>query len=340
MNILKILKRLACLFAFSVLGQVLFSQQLPLYSQYLNNKFLINPAHAGSDGYTSYNITAREQWIGYSGAPRTYSLSFQTRILKRGFRLDQNIYNNTVYRPKTTGRVGLGGYIFSDRNGLVQRTGLQTSYSYNVWIQDYTQISMGLAFTGYYFKININEMSFEESSEPLLNDNLRRGIFVPDVDFGFYLLNPRYDIGFSALQLFGAAVKLGKYGIGNYWMDRHYYLFGSYNFYTGVKTELQPSLLLKVSEQVRPQVDIGFTYNYDQDFWAGISYRTGAGGALIANIGMRYINSRVNMISMYFGYSFDFTLNRIQSVTYGTHELTLAVKFGNTDKRFRWLDRF
>ena len=101
MNILKIVTRLVYLIVFSVLGQVSFCQQLPIYSQYLYNKFLINPAHAGSDGYTSYNITIREQWIGYSGAPRTYSLSYQTRILKRGYRLDQNIFNNTVYRSKT-----------------------------------------------------------------------------------------------------------------------------------------------------------------------------------------------------------------------------------------------
>ena len=46
------------------------------------------------------------------------------------------------------------------------------------------------------------------------------------------------------------------------------------------------------------------------------------------------------MTSMYFGYSFDFTLNKIQRVTYGTHEFTLAFKFGDIDKRFNWLDRF
>ena len=89
MNTLKTIKSLIFLFVISVAGQVALSQQLPVYSQYLYNKFLINPAHAGSDGYTSYNITAREQWIGYSGSPRTYSLSFQTRILKKGYRINQ-----------------------------------------------------------------------------------------------------------------------------------------------------------------------------------------------------------------------------------------------------------
>ena len=86
-------------------GHALHAQQLPLYSQYLYNKFLINPAVAGSDGFTSFNLTAREQWIGYNGAPRTYSFSWQNRILKRGYQLRENIFNKTVYRAKTEGRV-------------------------------------------------------------------------------------------------------------------------------------------------------------------------------------------------------------------------------------------
>jgi type IX secretion system PorP/SprF family membrane protein len=334
----KTIKSLVFLFVFSVAGQVLFSQQLPLYSQYLYNKFLINPAHAGSDGYTSYNITAREQWIGYSGAPRTYSLSYQTRILKKGYRINQNLYSKTVYRSRTTGRVGFGGYIFSDRNGFVQRIGFQTSYTYNAWIQDYTQISMGLGFTGYHFRINVDENSFKESAEPLLNGKLRRGVFVPDVDFGVYLLNPRFDIGFSALQILGAVSKTGNYAYRNYWMDRHFYLFGSYTFYTGVKSEIQPTILLKMSEQLRPQADIGLTYNYDQTIWAGIAYRTG--GTLITNIRYKFIPSHIKMTSVYIGYAFDITLNEIQRITYGTHEVTMALKYGESSKRFRWLDRY
>ena len=77
------MKRLIYILFLVIIEQVSFAQQLPLYSQYLYNKFLINPAVAGSDGYTSINLTAREQWVGISRAPQTYSLSIQTRFLKR-----------------------------------------------------------------------------------------------------------------------------------------------------------------------------------------------------------------------------------------------------------------
>lgn len=338
MKNLVIMKRLIVILACINFATLALSQQLPLYSQYLYNKFLINPAHAGSDGLTSYNITAREQWVGYAGAPRTFSVSGQTRILKKKYRLKQNIFDQTVYVPKTEGKVGFGGYIFSDRNGLVQRTGFQTSYSYHLWLEDYTQISMGLAFTGYHYKINVDETSFRETNEPLLSDNLRRGVFIPDVDFGIYLLNPRYEVGFSALQLAGAAAKLGNNSYKNYWMDRHYYLFGSVSLPSGVKAEFKPSTLIKISEQFRPQADIGLTYTYDTKFWMGMSYRTGS--SIVTNIGMKYVNSRIKMTSVYLGYSFDFALNKIQRVTYGTHEIVIALKLGDSAKRFRWKDRY
>ena len=39
---------------------------------------------------------------------------------------------------------------------------------------------------------------------------LEEAYFVPDVDFGIYILNPKYNVGFSTVQLFGAAAKIGS----------------------------------------------------------------------------------------------------------------------------------
>jgi type IX secretion system PorP/SprF family membrane protein len=314
-----------------LIGNLTFGQQLPLYSQYLYNKYLINPAVAGSDGYTSISMTAREQWVGYSGAPRTFSFSWQTRMLKKSFILKQTRVKKEVYRPKSDGRVGFGGYIFSDKNGLIQRTGFQVSYAYHMWLQNSTQLSFGLAFTGYYYKINEKEINFEDPNEPWLNNDLRRGIFVPDLTFGAYLLNAKYSFGFSADQLSEASAKIGGPAYKNFTMDRQYYLFGSYDFSSGSKNIIQPAFLLKMSEQLKPQADVGVTYIYNQAFWAGLAYRTS--GAIIANIGVKYDN-------IFIGYAFDFTLQEIQRITYGTHEITFALKFGDSARRYRWLDRY
>jgi type IX secretion system PorP/SprF family membrane protein len=324
-------KRTGIILLIVLAGSSLYGQQLPVYSQYLYNKFLINPAVAGSDGYTSISLTAREQWVGYYGAPRTFSLSMQTRLLKKSFILRETRLRRRVYRPGSDGKIGLGGYIFNDRNGLVQRTGFQATYAYHMWLQNSTQFSLGLALTGYHYKINEKEINFDDPNEPWLNSDFRRGMLVPDVTFGAYILNPRFSAGFSADQLTGAVAKLGNYGYENFRMSRHFYLFGSYYFELNSYMELQPSFLFMMSEQVKPQADIGLTYIMNQDFWAGLSYRTS--GALIGLLGIKYQN-------IFIGYAFDFTLQEIQRITYGTHEITFALKFGDSLRRYRWLDRY
>jgi type IX secretion system PorP/SprF family membrane protein len=339
-------KRLIIILFFAVAGaHYSFAQQMPLYSQYMYNRFLINPAAAGSEGYTSFNITAREQWVGYSGSPRTYSLSYQTRFTKKGYKLRKNIFGNTRYQAKTEGRAGFGLGIFSDQNGLVQRTGFHAAYSYHIWVQDYTQLSFGLSATGYHYIINADHESFLDPSEPWLNDNLRDGIFIPDINFGMYLLNDRYTLGFSAESMLGAAARIGDGRVDTlkaydkFRMSRHYYAFGSYSFPTLKDLEIEPSVLLKMSEQILPQADIALTFIYNQTFWLGGGYRTGgfygtsSQGALIGMVRVRWGN-------MYLGYSYDYTLSEIESVTSGSHELVLALKLQSSSKKYRWLDRY
>jgi type IX secretion system PorP/SprF family membrane protein len=328
------MKKLIYILFFTIIGQVSFAQQLPLYSQYLYNKFLINPAVAGSDGYTSLNLTARKQWIGLAGSPQTFSFSVQTRFLKRGHILKVK-NNKTTFRPQNDAKVGLGASVFSNQSGLIQRTGFQFAYSYHIWLRGMTQLSLGLSFNGTYFKINTKELSLEDQNDPLLNDNLQRGIFIPDASFGAYLLNHQYNLGFSVNQLLGASVKIGNSAYANYTLYRHYYIFGSYSFERGKMVEIKPSVLIMMSEQqnpvVSPLVEFGINYVYNQSFWTGLSYRTS--GAVIANVGVKYSN-------IFIGYAFDFTLQEIQRITYGTHELNIAWKFGDSARRYRWIDRY
>lgn len=307
------------------------AQQLPIYSQYLFNKYLINPAVAGADGYTSLNMTTRQQWTGYQGAPQTYSLSYNGRILKQKYKIRENLFDNKTFRPQTEGRVGFGGTVYSDINGLVRRTGFSTSYAYHIWMRGGTQLSFGLAFTGYHYKIDQRQIQFEDPDEPWLNTDFRKGIFVPDFNFGVYLLNRKFAVGFSAQELMEGFIRVGSQAYNDLRIQRSYYIFGNYDFEPDNKNLIQPSILIKISEQLRPQADIGITYSYDNKIWMGATFRTGS--AIIANVGVRRDR-------LFLGYSFDFTLNAIQMSTYGSHEFIVAVRFGDTPRKYRWLDRY
>jgi len=111
------------------------AQQLPRFSQYYFNEFLINPSVAGFDGRTTLNISARKQWLGFSDyTPQTALVSAQTRLLKKSYNLLGRNSGHKTYRKKTSGRVGLGAIVYDDQNGAIHRTGAQFTYVYHIFI--------------------------------------------------------------------------------------------------------------------------------------------------------------------------------------------------------------
>ena len=306
-----------------------YAQQLPQYSQYMMNKFLINPAVAGSEGYTAFNITAREQWIGIPNSPKTHSFSAQTRVLRKSF-----VSRGTSVRQKTmgktrSGKVGLGGYIFNDQTGLVNRTGIQLTYAYHISVAR-GQLSFGLSATGYQFKVDREKIKLYDEDDLLIN-TFDNNLFVPDANIGVYYSNPLFYAGFSASDLFQASIKFGESGYDKFRLLRHYYLVGGYNIDVNDYLIIEPSVLLKTSEIWQFQMDLtGKAYIYE-DYWAGISFRTG--GALIIMGGLR-------VDKFYFGYAFDYTLSSIQKHSFGSHEFMLALKLGDSARRYKWLNRY
>jgi type IX secretion system PorP/SprF family membrane protein len=125
-----IVSSIVLFFIFGISG----AQQVPMYSQYIMNGFLVNPSFAGRDGYTSVNLTVREQWTGMNQAPSTYALSFQTRILKNSYISKSTAVKRRLIRPTKGGQVGVGGYVFNDN--MVLWTGIQAAYAYNITLGD------------------------------------------------------------------------------------------------------------------------------------------------------------------------------------------------------------
>jgi len=304
------------------------SQQLPIYSQYMMNKFLLNPAVAGSEGYTSINLTAREQWIGFQNSPKTHAVSAQTRILGNSYVLKRISVRKKQKANSRIGRVGLGGYVFNDRAGMVSRTGFQFTYAYHISIRE-SQLSFGLSGTAYQFKIDKENMTVWEDNDLLVN-NLDNILFIPDANVGIYYSDPQLYVGLSASQLFQASIKFGNKQFESYRLLRHYYLMGGYTIEINNDFMLEPNLLIKTSEIWNFQADIGTKLYYRQDYWGGLSYRTDRTFIIMGG---------VKIDKFYIGYAFDYDFASIAKYSFGTHEFMLAVRFGEKARRYRWLNR-
>ena len=314
-----------------LLGPVsILAQQTPLYNQYMLNPYLINPAVAGSDGYTTLNLTARHQWIGFKNAPSTQAFSLQSRLLKRSFIIKTKSPKKRTRKPSRSGRVGLGGIAFNDMNGLMQRTGVNVTYAYHIPM--YTgQLSFGLSGVIYQAKLHDKDLTFYNPNEPLIGSGLQRILIVPDANFGVYWLTHQYYLGLSVFQLFESYMKLGNSAWKDYHMMRHYYLNGGYRFFVNNNLEVEPSVLVKTTRQLLVQVDANCKIYFRDVFWLGMSYRSVSAVAVLMGLKVdRY----------YFGYAFDFGLNNLARHTYGSHEFMISLKLGDSARRYRWLERY
>ena len=305
------------------------AQQTPVYSQYMLNGFLLNPAVAGAEGYTAANLTVREQWVGLTDGPATYALSFQTRLMQQSRISRSKPVRRRGRSASRGGKVGLGGYIFNHRNGAVNRTGLKLTYAYHIDLER-AQLSFGLSMVGYQYSLDDSKIKLEIPDDNLWS-GVHQSVFIPDADFGVYLSSKYYWVGISADQLLESAVKFGDEGYETMIMERTYNLLGGYDFMINRDLTLSPSAYIKVAESGIMQLDISSKCYFKQDFWTGLTYRTGHSLVVLAGV-------RVDRLV--FGYAYDIGLNGLMKQTYGTHEFTFVARFGDVASRHRWLNRF
>jgi type IX secretion system PorP/SprF family membrane protein len=334
-------------FSFLLLGvhiSTLNAQQLPVYSQYMMNGFLLNPAIAGHEGYTAINITGREQWAGLKDAPGTYAVAYQTRLLKNSYISRSASIRKRKRVMSRSGRVGYGFYAFTDMAGAFNRTGLQGSYTYHIPF-DRSQLSFGVSLTGYQFKIDEEKMKLRTEGDPLLLD-MEKSAIIPDANFGVYYTDKNFYAGLSALQLFQTPLKLGADQEGpGFRMIRHYFAMAGYRFELSRDLLMEPSFLFKTTERFVAQVDVNVRMYFQENYWAGLSYRTGGSYSIIEESMKGKGSSAIIMGGLrvdkyYFGYAFDYTFNALGARTWGSHEIMAAVKFGDNARRYRWLNRY
>jgi type IX secretion system PorP/SprF family membrane protein len=329
------LKRIFPAIVLSLFFGTAIAQQVPMYSQYIMNGFLINPSLAGRDGYTTVNLTVREQWVGMDGAPSTYAASLQTRILKDSYISKSTTVRRKLVKPTKGGRVGLGGYLFSDNNGIMRRTGVQAAYAYHIPIghslDSPNNLSFGLALTAYQFSVNTDGLVYDHN-DPLLN-SYDRSVFIPDFNFGASFTTLKYYVGFSMSNLLRGSLMISDTsGSGRNELG-HYFLTGSIKVPLAREWVLEPSVMIRTSDMVLRslQADLTARIYYNNNYWAGVSWRTS--NAVIMMVGLK-----VNRF--YFAYAFDAALTDIRNQSFGSHELTLAVKFGESARRYRWLNAY
>ena len=317
-----------------------YGQQLPMYTQYMNNSLALNPAVAGSVDYTSLRFTSRQQWLGIKGAPSTQLLSLHSRLGMSNFYNRKGMVNdksefdekgNIVQKKGLvfSGKEAVGCLLYNDRNGPIGKTGLQLIYAYHFPMNNMRDrfnntpmLSVGLALSFMQFTIDESQFELFDANDPIIS-GAKESFFVPDVNFGAYLYAKKYYAGFSATQLIQPRIKVEGSSSGDNKIVRHYFFAAGYKFETYNEYIIEPSVFVKATEYVPIQVEINARMQIDNiDF--GLSYRTN--NDIIVLFGMK-------VGQYYFAYSFDYSITNIIQYSSGSHEIVLGYNIGESIHR-------
>jgi len=277
-----------CVFSFSLVT----AQQDPIYAQYLNNPYILNPAYAGNNNMLNAQLQYRTQWAGYAGNPVTVNFNAHSSVAQN--------------------KMGLGLQVIQDQIGENKNTELSMAYAYKINLENST-LSFGLQ-AGF--------INFTNQNDQLNIRNLDDPLFFPysETNFntgaGMMLISDRYIVGASVPRLLPATVSQGGETIQLY--SQNYYLFGSYMFMLSEKIRFKPSTLLKATAGNPLSVDLNANFSYIDKYSAGIFTRNLNTYGLLVN--MSAGNFR-------FGYVFELPTQSSVGLNYSSHEILLGIKF-------------
>ena len=184
------------LFAFFVsVCSIASAQQDPIYTKYVFNSLLYNPAVAGSNDHLTVSALHRAQWFnGGDGTPQTSIVSAHTPLLN----------NNT----------GIGLSLFNDRLGPTYQTGGQLSYAYRILFdkEAVRSLGIGLSASFYNWRSDWSELTARNWADPVFVDvNKQPNFWLYNFGFGLYFKSPSFFAGASVPRILETG--LGDKGI-------------------------------------------------------------------------------------------------------------------------------
>ncbi|MCB9230617.1 MAG: type IX secretion system membrane protein PorP/SprF [Bacteroidia bacterium] len=291
----------ACFLLFS-LGAI--AQQDAMYSQYMFNGLVLNPAYAGSREAVSISALARTQWLGIPGAPNTQNISLHT--------------------PSRNRKHGFGITLVNDQIAYLGQTWLNLSYAYRIQMKTGT-LALGLQGTFYNYRINWNKAVTINPNDPVPL-MYGRNLNLPNAGFGVFYNTDRFYAGLSIPHLLinsldnqQPGLTLSETKFDKAWLKRHYFVTAGYVIDLSKDVKLKPSFLFKYVYAAPMELDLNANVYFNNKWGVGASYRTGDG---IIGLFEYQINQQLKI-----GYAYDYPFTELRKYTSGTHEIAITYDF-------------
>ena len=293
---------------FILLTAAAFGQQDPLYSQYINNPMVINPAYAGLNNNFNASVAYRNQCGGFEGNPKTFNFNSHVSLVEN--------------------KVGLGLLVVQDQIGGAKNTEVQGAFSYKLPLDDTKTFSFGMQAGFINFRNNFSDLNLDDPTDEafIQNENVSK----PNLGAGAILKSDKFFFGVSIPRLLNTTLSQGGQDFQLY--DRTLYVFGSYAYFINENIRFKPAVLLRAVKGSPMSVDLNLNFNFNEKYTAGVFTRNfnTYGVQVQAKLGDK----------LKFGYTFEIPMNNSVGSAFTTHELFLGLTMPTFDFHDRSISTF
>lgn len=295
-----------CIFILVIsFAQTVSGQQKAIFSQYMFLPSAINPAFAGTDNAFRVTLSARQQWVGYTGAPNTQTFSALTSLKN-----ERTFVGGQLVRDQI-------GEVLTENNGqaiLAQSINLTEKNKFTVGINaGISQLSDSYA--------ELYQQSPLSASDPLFFNQNRTLV---NIGWGMLIHSQRWYAGLSSPQ-FKYLDEKNSAGSKQPCLRSHYFAMAGYVFGQTDAFKIKPNFLFKYVDGAPVQADFNCSVLLQEKFWIGASYRSFDSLNLVMQLTIHQ--------NWQLGYAYDFPVTALSHTTSGTHELMLQMRFPGKNKQ-------
>ncbi|MDP2541322.1 PorP/SprF family type IX secretion system membrane protein [Tenacibaculum discolor] len=283
----------------------ILAQQDPQYTQYIYNMTVMNPAYAGSKEGISLGLLARSQWVGVSGAPKTFS----------GF----------IHSPVSR-KVGLGLSLIHDKIGPVSETHAYADFSFTINTSEKAKLAFGLKAGATFQQIGLLTLNQVESNDSKFNQNSNKTY--PNFGVGAFYYKENFYVGASIpnlLETLHFERSNGKITKASEKM--HGFLTAGYVIDLKNRFKLKPSALVKYADSAPLSLDLSLNLLWNNKVEFGVSHRLDDSWSGI-------VNFRIGK-DLRLGYAYDHTISNLGEFSSGSHEFLLLFDFKSEEDSYK-----
>jgi type IX secretion system PorP/SprF family membrane protein len=277
----------------------LSAQQLPLYTQYVFNPYMLNPSMVAFGSQAQVNMLYRQQWSNINDGPRTIQIDGQ-------YRLNDNM--------------GVGVALNQDRTVLLSSTMAMLTYGYRIHLAEDHTIGFGLSAGMYQNRVRSEDAAAVDQGDPALMSSVNNNIAI-DGQFGVHYRTKGFVFAYSMVNLFDHKfVSAESFQKPKFSQLKNQIVFASYRFdVLPERLALQPNVAYRFAEN---------KLNYfEASMIASIMNVVDVGGGYRQNFGPTAM-VRVSVGPLQAGFAYDFPSNTGLISPGGTKEIQVKFLFG------------